>query len=174
MKLVLKYHVEADIHINYMILACDLHYSIKLISKKLLLCSMIKDSLTIITHSTTKMFVFKSLTNHNKEVILNTQHKTCQTFPAICSAPSRIRRASLFLLGTLVGELRSDIHEVRQISSNMILEDFATLSADGEACRNQRRIDVVKRVRHKLTDVDVVKLQRDPFSITLNFELKVM
>ena len=41
---------------------------------------MIKDSLTIITHSTTKMFVFKSLTNHNKEVILNTQHKTCQTY----------------------------------------------------------------------------------------------
>ena len=63
-----------------LILACDLHYSIKLISKKLLLCSMIKDSLTIITHSTTKMFVFKSLTNHNKEVMLNTQHKTCQTY----------------------------------------------------------------------------------------------
>ena len=33
--MVLKYHVEADIYINYMILACDLHYSIKLISKKI-------------------------------------------------------------------------------------------------------------------------------------------
>ena len=76
----LKYPVEANIYRNDVILACDLHYSIKLISKKLLLCSMIKDSLTIITHSTTKMFVFKSLTNHNKEVILNTQHKTCQTY----------------------------------------------------------------------------------------------
>ena len=71
---------KAHIYGNHVILACDLHYSIELISKKLLLCSMIKDSLTIITHSTTKMFVFKSLTNHNKEVILNTQHKTCQTY----------------------------------------------------------------------------------------------
>ena len=80
MSMALKYPIEAHIYANCVILACDLHYSIKLISKKLLLCSMIKDSLTIITHSTTKMFVFKSLTNHNKEVILNTQHKTCQTY----------------------------------------------------------------------------------------------